>query len=72
MVKYRYEMIKAVHGSDLYGPCEVCKKYVKAMYSQMESRRYKRPDGSTGWTMAGCHDHIMGHKACLMKKRRKK
>jgi hypothetical protein len=68
MVKYRYKLFRKEHGSERFGPCEVCKKpMVGVSFHQIEERRYEHTGG--GWTQHQCND-LFGHKACLMKKRR--
>lgn len=69
---YRYKLHRHEHGSERYGPCEVCKKPMKGVsFHQAEEKKYSIRPGVTGWTRHNCHD-LWGHKSCLMKKRRKR
>jgi hypothetical protein len=68
LTKYRYKLTKESHGSNRYGPCEICKKSADTIYHQSREEKYIRPDGTEGWKYAG---DAFGHKTCLMKKRRK-
>jgi hypothetical protein len=66
--KYRYSLKKLDHGSEKYGPCEICKKNVRGnMYLQSRKKAINYPDGAVTWVSDG---EAFGHKACLMRKRK--
>ena len=67
MTEHRYKIIKESHGSDRYGPCEICHKDADTTYHQTKEKKYIRPDGSVGYKYVG---DAFGHKTCLIESRR--
>jgi hypothetical protein len=68
MTTYRYKLTNTKHGSDRYGPCEVCKKKVTGnVYLQSEEKAFVGSDNKMHWSHSGS---IFGHKSCCMKKRK--
>lgn len=64
-----YNMKRSSGGSDKYGPCEICDKHVDTSYHLWSLRKYKKPDGTEGFTTMSSTEHLLidvfGHYDCL-------
>lgn len=79
---YNYRLISTRHGSDKYGPCEVCGKRCDTVYHQIETRdfRFDEVDRQVAEKLGGTLPEIgqshhecvslFGHEECLVRKRR--
>lgn len=72
--QYRYRITSMQASSDVYGPCELCRKHVSEVFHQVEERFFvvsatgKRA-GFDGWNRFQCHS-LFGHQNCLISRRR--
>ncbi len=80
---YNYRITAMRHGSDRYGPCEVCGKHCATTYYQVETKDYRIDEvmrqvglkfgvtfsGDIGQTHHNCVDRF-GHEECLISTRR--
>lgn len=71
---FNYEIVKLRHGSDRFGPCEVCGEWCQTMVMQNETRdfAYRHNDGrtTTEQTYYGCDVPKFGHEDCLISVRK--
>ena len=68
MTEYRYKIKSTGHGSERFGPCEICKKSVRGnVYLQTEEKKYTDTDGKVHWLSS---KDIFGHKTCCMTRRK--
>jgi hypothetical protein len=64
-----FRMKSTGHGSDYYGPCEVCHKHCSETFILVESRGFSNPEtGMMEYTYAEAAPIVFGHKECLTEK----
>jgi len=66
---YHYKLKSTNHSSRRYGNCEVCGKFAETVWYQIETKNYKRHNGTISQTHKDCHD-LVGHYDCLKKKQK--